>query len=272
MVFKLLLSVLHPRKEFRESAMKPFNQLILVFLSLLFAGSSSAALITIEPDDYAHGTNISIIKSGIRLHAISQNLSPRSTVNGIYVGDIFVAQGKTCVAAHDCDRPYVAASGEKVFGWQSEEGYIRRSWSGVRDYYDMDDYPDWAPDAVFMGLMVSFLDPTDYVSILGMELTSPTLMAAYDSVGNRLATSQQVPLGGKLCCSFEEDFIQYHIDEISITRSSRDIAYVVIGGDFSSAYLDRLIYSVPEPLGIVLFGTGLMALGFKRRRMKATAS
>lgn len=57
--------------------MKPLNQLTLLFSFLLFAGSASAGLLTIDPDNYAQGTKITSAAPGVWLRAVSQRDTAR---------------------------------------------------------------------------------------------------------------------------------------------------------------------------------------------------
>lgn len=247
--------------------MKLLHRIILLLLIVFSYSNAFGGLVTVEPDDYEHGTNITSSTSGVWLRAISQNVDSHSTAEGIYVGDVYATQGSPCYAGDACDQPYVAGTGENVFGWRSLNGNFSQSWNGAYQYSNMEDFPDWAPNASFMGMMVSFENPTSYVELLGMTFTDATAMIAYDIAGNRLEITSEVGSGMNYCCAFEPGLTHYSKYNISISREFNDIAHIVVGGEYASTYLDRLRYatSVPEPATVLILSSGLLVLGVRRK-------
>ena len=130
----------------KQSLMKLF-----VGMFALITSSAQAILITVDPDDYADGTDISNAASGITLSAIDGGFNVIET---------------SAVFSQTSD---LASTGTRVFG---HDGIFVQTWA----------------NGLVADLRIDFLQATDFVSIdiIANNGFDPGFLKAYDSMGTLL--------------------------------------------------------------------------------------
>ena len=149
---------------------KPYINFLAILLLCALAPLANAILITIEPDDYAAGTNLTNISPYVTLNVVSPGF-PGSDVGSIFADD----NG----ALGDPD--YVAPTGNLTFGNHA--------------FFVFGEGPDYG------GFKMTFNQAVSNVSLLANNEYPPGLSAiwaAFDYDGNIIGLSgagQNVPLG-----------------------------------------------------------------------------
>lgn len=208
----------------------------LCLAATLVAGNATAAVIEIEPDDYAEGTDLSNVSPYVTLsHETSAHSWPPQSVHA---------------TAPQFDFP--APTGNLTFGVYgagpgSCDGEIRLG--------------------CFAGFGMSFHQPVDEVSLLAINSGYPPGLgawwAAFDSDGAMLA-------GG---IEHGETTDNYGIP-FELKVDVPDMASLVAGGSGLTNVIefDRLVIQVPEPGAWSLLGLGLLGLYLKTRKRPAKAA
>lgn len=217
-----------------------------------------SAIVTIDPDGYAPGTNLSHVVPGVTLSTFA---SPGD--RSFSFSDVYASQDVACVSNPAQCR---AVTGTNVFsmvpsatydtgpGWHDSPGArycFQQSPSGL------------CPSENFRALLISFENPTDYVEIGGRYLSDTPLLIAFDAARNMLSfgsMEEGLPGGNP---NFSLGLSRYQ-------SSLANISYVVAAGWSASAHLDVLRYddmdrSVPEPGTALLFGVALLGFALAQR-------
>jgi hypothetical protein len=204
---------------------------------LLITSLANANIVTIEPDDFALGTNLSNATQGVHL----------STLDG---GDIYAAGIQ--IQVQNAQAPtgnlvFAHGMGMGLSNWYAypTQGFVGNIWGpGIVAYRDY-------------VMIVRFDRATDYVSFSEGGYTVGPFMAAYDENGDLLDRSSLVfnsfdgHVGPPNDGGAAEHYFSYEV-----TSAQKNIGFVMIGGNDNSARIDNLRYaSVPEP------ATGLLFLG-----------
>jgi hypothetical protein len=235
-----------------------------VVLACLWTMPASAALVTIDPDAYAAGTELTSISPYVRI----------DTTGGapVYAAPI-VGTGQTLPSGITDTGPF----GLHVF---SREPDRNSEWFAWPDYVDANTDPysadEWAKDP--FGLRLTFTESITYISLLGLELFSdagpgndPLRWWIYDSTGTLIHTDYEdtFPGDGSIGVNPDWEFDYYYWD---IEFSHPDIRTVIIGGESEPTTLDRLVFktAIPEPGTLLLFATGLLGMGILPRRVRVT--
>ncbi len=223
---------------------------------LLSAVPVLATPITIEPDDYAAGTDLTTI-----------SISPwvtLSTTGGeaVYSSTIHSSWG------HAAQGQDTGPLGEKVFS--------RRPDANDEWYYWHD---SGSPE--LQGLSIAFNQAVSSVSLLFAELfedagcctSDPIYVYIYGTDGALQAALSGEELGGYLGTFIDEwDGSEYEaFPWYEFTYSGSNIGRVVVGGESEPTTIDRLTFTlehteVPAPAAASLFALMLAVLGVKRRR------
>jgi hypothetical protein len=237
----------------------------LALLAILANGAicapAWAVLVTIDPDDYAAGTNLSHAVAGVSLSTFS------SSGNGSFAfSDVFSSQDAACVSnSVNCK----AVTGSKVFSMSSGAAYdSNAAWHDSPASYrcfQRVTTGSCTQDS-FRALLISFDNPTNYVDISGVFTSDWPLLIALDSSRNLISfgTEEGAGMFGGTAAS-------------RYTSALANISYVVAAGWSASAHLDALRYddmnhSVPEPGTALLFGLALAGFAAARRKRGARAA
>ncbi len=219
---------------------------LLVVLAFGWAGSVWATIISVEPDDFSDGTDIS------------------SAFQGVFLSSFGGAAGSQIYSAtiNNVQAPYapIPSTGTRVFG---HDGPNNISWKTPGTGAPNDPW----------GFQAEFLSPISYFSIDVLWYYAggnPTYnrvgeIRVFDATDNLLASLELPSINS-------QSFIT-----ASLTRSEADIAYFqLVTSQSNGIALDHLTYSnsdpstvtVPLPATYPLLGLGLAALGYSRRNRK----
>ncbi|WP_129645570.1 PEP-CTERM sorting domain-containing protein [Peristeroidobacter agariperforans] len=233
----------------------------------LLAGSfqpANALLVTVDPDDFASGTDMS---------HVSPHVSITTTAGASVFSSALAGDTQSLPPGVVSSGPF----GKNVFSRQPDQNSEWSAWPDINDAnVDTFDPAEWAKET--SGLLLSFAQPATYVSLLGLELfddagwgsgDDPLRWWLYDSTGALIHTGYEdtFPADGSVGTHPDLGFdYSYWLLEYS----HPDIAYVVIGGESEPTTLDRLAFKtdIPEPgtLGLALLG--LVGLGVSTRRRR----
>lgn len=208
--------------------------LLLATVILMFGSAvgARATIITVEPDDFAVGSDLTNAFTGVTL-----TVEDRPAIKVISRDGFYVFNGRN-----------LATTGSLVFGQDVLQPPNNTG-------------QDWN-EGEYGRLRADFDRPTDFVSIdLAFRDDDILALWAFD-VNNDLLDMVQGSGDGR---NFDVLFA-------SITRPQADIAYILAGGvSREGAVLDNLQFSViPEPSTLGLFAIGLTGLGVLMRRRRKT--
>jgi hypothetical protein len=220
-----------------------------------------AVLVTVDPDGYAPGTNLSNLIPGVSFSTFS------SPGNGSFsFADVYSAEDSACVGGPgECK----AVTGTKVFsrdgggildpnhGW-FDSPTARRCFERVAS--------GSCAEENFSALLISFADPTNYVEMSGWFTADWPLLYAYDASRNLIGGGTEEGAGSS--------------HTVGVTRyqsSLSNISFVIAAGWAASSHLDVLRYddmntSVPEPGTALLFGLALLGFAAARRSRTVRAA
>ena len=205
-------------------------QSVVVCLVAIITGAqvSQAAVVTVDPDDFASGTAIGGNYAYVTLTSIGT-----------------VVDNANVYAYAD---PTFASTGSNVFAFQ-QGGSLNPRWVSNGSMLRIDF--DYATDFVSIDIIGN--DPPGSI-----PPTDQNRMDAYNAADVLIATAVSAPL------------LIYEVENISISRPSADIAYVVVGDDplGDNVHLDNFAYNnlIPEPSTMVLLCLGCMGCWRRRRR------
>lgn len=220
---------------------------ILVCLLVIFLSSApaQALLITLEPDDYVLGTNVTNLFNGVSLHTYTST-SPRgsATLEPVYISNTSLS--------------YIAPTGTQVFSGPSNAfnfGFVHEAalcWSATCPTYQG-----------FNALLVQFEAPVNYFEVAFGMLSDPGEIWAFGA--------DRQPLGR---CEFQDgcssggsytimnpDWRTGITGTLQFSTAEPAIHSVLMAGDSGWVRLDRITYNtVPEPPGVILLAVGLLLL------------
>ena len=219
-----------------------------------------AGTITIEPDDFAPGTDLSTISPQVTL----------STSDGapVYAAPI----GPLAANGHD-----TGPLGKQVF---SRYNIGNHEWYYWPYYYGIDEstYSENAAVVDPDGLMLKFTAPVASFSFTYAELfgdagccvSDPINVYAYDK-NDKLMKYLQVSHTPGIALGNEDDWEDaWPYWQVTYSAPGNLIARVLIGGDSEPTTLDRLSFTVvDEPMPAALLALSMAALGLTRRRRAA---
>lgn len=235
--------------------------LLLTLANCAVSAPTWAALVTIDPDGYAPGTNLSNLIPGVTLSTFS------SPGNGSFAfADVFSAEDSACVSGvGDCK----AVTGTKVFSNNASGNYgPNQAWfDSPTSYRCFQRVPSGSCSGDdFRALLITFDNPTNYVDISGVFTSDWPLLIALDSARNLISFGSEEGIGmmGGIAAS-------------RYTSSLANISYVLAAGWSAGSHLDALHfddmnYSVPEPGTALLFGLALIGFALTQRSRRVRAA
>jgi hypothetical protein len=220
--------------------------------------AASAAIISINPDYYAPGTDISNATAGVTLSAYSWS--------GGYFDPAVSSLSMTSIFATACGASCGPFSGQNVFGSDSDP-----SFGQFRHFYTLNDIIGGNPPRpidAFSLFRVDFDSATNFAQIVaGAGGEDYAFLLAFDSSNNLVGRCDS----GSSCAQYltpEIADIRRGAAQLSISSGSNNIAYLLAGGGFHDKLVQSLTFSrtVPEPATFGLFALGLMGFAALRRR------
>lgn len=197
----------------------------------------TAAIITVDPDAFSDGTDISNAFNGVTLSVIDGGGGPVfSRTDG------------------------AASTGSRTFGNSAASGAIPELIWFEGDGFNPN------PPGPGPVLRVDFGVSTDFVAIdiINQDTFDGGVLRAFNAFDVEIATVLSIVTG---------QFGAAPAPQIlSVSLGAADIAYVTVAGQSAqdSVHLDNLqfnqITTIPEPGVVALLGLGLMGMGFVRRR------
>lgn len=234
---------------------------------LIPAVPASADLITLEPDSFAAGADVSHASPGVTLWSLTATSSLDSP---LMLSPVYARNNPACASnPFACD----AVTGSQGFSPYSDgDGRLFGNWNGSRSvghcFADVhtgalggSSYNSCADAGNQRALLIQFDAPTDFVEIAGAWSHDFPMMVAFDANFHVVPVSD---LGTWL-----PRLGEYHQNVLSITSSTSNISYVLAGSVGDATSLDALRYqSVPEPSTLALGAIGLVALFRARTRRR----
>ena len=234
--------------------------LTAVVLVLLCALPARADIITIEPDDFAAGTDLTHVGPGVTL---SRATATRSTGTPIAFSPVYSVLDPTCAF-----QPCSATTGDQLFGAFGGSQHFSRCFDQVHGTaYPMPESGNQcANEAAHSVLMLEFDSGADFVEIGATWGSDFLVMFAYDELFNPILSTGVSGPGGSTTSYTPGDPYRRTIQSITSTTPMR---YVLLGSTEGGINLDRLRYeAVPEPTMLTLLGVGLSFLGARVRRAR----
>jgi len=238
------------------------QMVVLAALAGLMAADARAAYITIEPDDFAAGTEVSNANSLVSLSTFRNyfDTSYVPSFSGVFAAD--------CYAGVEC-----ATTGTKVFrdgfGGDDRWGALGNSHaigSGVQCFQSlMTTSSPGCGDERFNLMLMSLAAPADSVEISGaFWADDDTYLYGFDESFNLVGEmSRNVDYDR---CRGPNAFSDWCHTNVSLTSEAGDIRYVLAGGWSNGTSLDNLRVGVPEPDTLVLLALGLAGMRLCRRK------
>ena len=216
--------------------MKSICTIIIATAAFLFCVVANATLITVEPDDFANGTDISNAVSGITLSIEGHPGEPVLSRDGTF------EDGPTGGSNHSPTGSRVF--GHNILGLESSENDSRMLWTTIGSAAVL--RADFGRLADFVAIDV-FANDDDTFQLEGYSAT------------------------GQLLDSFNTGEIRGTSATMSISRTNADIAYILAFGvaPEGAGQLDNLrvnVQLVPEPTTLALMVLGIAGIGCSRRR------
>jgi PEP-CTERM motif len=244
-----------------------------VFLTaiLLWSRPADADLITIEPDAFAAGTNVTAVTPGVLLWTA---LVTGTSVNPLLLSAVYAQHSSACADASLFTLCY-AATGTQGFSSSSNPEGTLFSWSSDRipaNCFALLNSSNFAGSpnscgslvAGFQAMLIELAAPTSFVEIAGGWNSDYLELRAFDESFNLLPLPQTLTTDPRLPGYATTG-------TVSMIAPTATMKYVFAGSTEGGIALDRLsIAQVPEPSTLLLTMAGLVGLrGYLRRRTRS---
>lgn len=213
------------------------RSLAAVALCTLAISSAAAHIVTLEPDAYAAGTDISNAwaHEGITMRSVIRLPTALSPV----------------YSAAQSNQP--AVTGSRMFA----HDVTGTSWGAIHNIQRCYTDPTWPcsdpprPEQ-YAALHISFERPVDFIEAFGAWSIDPIGMILLGADGRqieRVYSSTQTYTDGV-----------WFYGSTQSMRQSRDVYGVILGGVIGSSSVDMVRVNVPEPGTVALFSLGLLGV------------
>jgi hypothetical protein len=235
-------------------------------LVLLLSATANATIITIEPDDYAHGTVI-LPSDGASISFIHHAFHARDFTSRAAIAAFEI----TCVDTAHCSAPtgtHILSDGTLRDGELARGA--TRGLAAIRDHTTADIGPDALETlGEFVAVRVDFAAPTKY---FGADLFSfhgdSVALYAFAQDGTFLSRILSDTAGMQFIapnCDGPGSTCARHRYNMQVWHDTADIAFVIFGSTDAQVFADAVRFEVPEPSTIALFGLGLAGFAVRRR-------
>jgi hypothetical protein len=242
-----------------------FRKHVLAALCLSVSAVTHAAMVTVDPDDFLAGTDLSAVSSLVSL----------STGAGgpVYATGVYPRLGE----GQPSEVTTAGPLGKHVFSQSSADNSEWFAWPDE----DMSLYDPslWALEP--QAFVITFASSVSYASLLAAEIigdagccsSDPVRWWVYDSTDQLIISSYVDDSDNIVAFLGTEDFGDGPFPSYPVWRAEfnhPDIRRIVIGGESEPTTIDRLQFKtidVPEPTSAVLFLTALLIAGAARRRL-----
>ena len=241
------------------------KKIYVAFALLAFSLPSAGALVTIDPDDYPLGTNLTQAISSVNLYTFGYGGEAPPTYSNVYS-----VQGYACDLSH-CTNDYYDSEIERVFGHNTTgNGY---NWWGqtlslLGPWFVSEGNPYGSGSLLY----AEFLNPTDHVVVQGVARIDQIVPLLIDKdgfliegwgVGNGTVTAS---------CAHTPYYPEVPGDGTSLTTcgyfsSTNSIAGIYMGSGTGSSTVASLSFNaIPIPTTAWLFGSALAGLLVTNRK------
>ena len=248
--------------------MRSIAAAVLLTTTLLWSRPADADLITIEPDNFAAGTNLTAATPGVLLWAA---LVTGTSANPLLLSAVYALHSSACADGNSFTLCY-AATGSQGFSSSSNPEGSLLSWSSDRipancfallNSSNFGGSPNSCGPSVagFQALLIELSAPTSFVEIAGAWNSDYLELRAFDEHFNMLALPQTLTTDPRVAGYSTTG-------TVSMASPTGSLKYVFAGSTEGGIALDRLsIAQVPEPSTLLLTMAGLVGLrGHLRRR------
>jgi hypothetical protein len=243
---------------------------LVLTTTLLWSRPADADLITIEPDAFAAGTNLTAATPGVLLWAA---LITGTSVNPLLLSAVYAQHSSACGDSSDFTRCYAFTGTQGFSASSNPEGTLFGSFNSARNpancfsvlhdpNYAGADFcgPNWAG---FTALLIELSVPTTFVEIGGVWNLDYLELRAFDENFNRVAMPPILTIA--------PDAPRGNVGTVSMTSPTGNLKYVFAGSTEGGIALDRLsVAQVPEPSTLLLTMAGL--IGLRRHLRRRTRS
>ena len=234
---------------------------IFLTTTLLWPRPADADLITIEPDNFAAGANLTAVTPGVLLWAA---LVTGTSANPLLLSAVYAQHSSACDDGNSFTLCY-AATGSQGFSPSSNPEGTLLSWSSDRfpancfallnsSTFGGSPNSCGSLNAGFQALLIELSTPTTFVEIAGGWNSDYLELRALDENFNLLALPQTLTTNPRVP-GFSTT------GTVSMTSPTGSLKYVFAGSTEGGIALDRLsIAQVPEPSTLLLTMAGLVGL------------
>jgi hypothetical protein len=250
----------------------------LALFAVIASQDAKATFVTLEPDNFAVGTNVSSVSSLVSLSTFHKSIG---TANSPVFSSVYVSD---CATPNGC----AGTTGTRVFSdafggldkWGGLGGSIYDAVQcfGALGRNATSSYCEASASSHQFNVMVmTFADLTDSVELSGAfnQQDSTDLFGFDDSFNLVGVSSRSFDFSG--CGSGAASPLAYCRTTVSLTSALTDIRYVLAGGWSNGSALDNLRFEAPdathvsEPGALALFAGGLACMALSRRRARVSA-